>query len=263
MISCYFLSMLTCWGQFHKQDSLLNQYESRTAYYYLKPTLGLHWSYMTKQGDAGFTDADAFDLRNPRYGLVIGYRTNRVALEAGMTTFPIYTGHRFVIDPSFGIGSAVKVTYWQFPLQLQYTIWRLTKRLELNAVAGLAFNTELGDSFLPSTRRGTFSQINPDGSQTMIWSTVTTAYQKRFLSSTLGFSLNCQILKQFDVNLQVNRLFSNGGIVNQTAQLQQVGNPAIYNITTKAGAGGLSALLSLAYRFKTIKSYKLRDRQAY
>lgn len=259
---CYFVSCLTSWGQSYKQDSLLNQYEGRTALYYLKPTLGLHWSYMTRQGDQGFTDADAFDLRNPRYGLIFGYHTGRVTLESGITTFPIYTGHRFVVDPTFVVGNAVKVTYWQFPLNIQYTIWRPTKRLELNALAGLAFNTEFGSSFLQPTYQRTFNKTNPDGSQTITRSTVTTIYRKSFFSSILGVAFNCQVLKQLDVNLQVNRLFSSDNIVNQTAQLQQGGNSPLYNVMTKAGADGLSVLLGISYRFKTIKNYRLRDRQA-
>ncbi|RZM10828.1 MAG: hypothetical protein EOO88_47700, partial [Pedobacter sp.] len=193
---------------------------------------------MTRQGDQGFTDADAFDLRNPRYGLIVGYRTQRVTLESGVTTLPVYTGHRFVANPNFVVGSAVRVTYWQFPLTVQYTVWQPAKRLALNALAGLAFNTELDESLLPPTSQGTFSMTNPDGSQTITQSTVTVAYRKSFLSSTLGVALNYQVLRQFDVNVQANRLFSSNGIISQTAQLQQGGNSSIYNVRAQAGASG-------------------------
>ncbi|AKD53700.1 hypothetical protein [Spirosoma radiotolerans] len=206
---------------------------------------------MTRQGDNGFTNADAFDLRNSRYGLLVGYHIGRVTVESGATTLPVYTGYRFVVDPGFVVGSATKVTYWQFSLNIQYTIWRPAKQLDLNALAGLAVNTELGESLLSPTYQTIATKTNPDGSQTTTRSTITTLYRKNFLSSSLGVSLTYQLASLFDINVQVNRLFSSKNIVNRSAQLQQSGNSSSYNVTTKAGAGGLSALLSVTYRFKT------------
>lgn len=255
---CYFTFNFTSWGQSYKLDSLVNQYKSQAASYYIKPIFGLHWSHMTKQGDEGFEDAYTSDLRNLRYGLTVGYHKRRVTLESGITTLPIYTGFKFMVDPSLIVGHAVKVTFLQFPLTIQYTIWRPTKRLELNALAHLAFNTELGKNLLSPTLQGTFFRTNPDGSQTTIRSTVTTVHPKSFFSSALGATLNYHLADRFDVNVQASRLFSRNDIVTQTAQLEQDNNTSTYNIATKVGAGGLSVLLGVTYRFKTTKTYRLR-----
>ncbi|WP_461137418.1 hypothetical protein [Spirosoma pomorum] len=101
LVACYFATFLPGWGQSQKQDSLLNQFERQTVHYYIKPIIGMHWSSMTRQGDEGFADADAFDLRNPRYGFMVGYHTGRVTIESGVTTLHVYTGHLFVADPRF------------------------------------------------------------------------------------------------------------------------------------------------------------------
>lgn len=186
-----------------------------------------------------------------------------MTVESGATTLPIYTGYRFVVDPSFVVGSATKVTYWQFPLNIQYTIWHPAKQLDLNALAGLAVNTELGESFLSPTYQTIATKTNPDGSQTTTRSTITTLYRKSFLSSGLGVSLTYQLARLLDINVQVIRLFSGKDIVSRSAQLQQSGNSSLYSVTTKAGAGGLSVLLGVTYRFKTTKYYRLREDQAF
>ncbi|MCX6215630.1 hypothetical protein [Spirosoma sp.] len=218
---------------------------------------------MTKQGDNGFANADPFNLRNSRYGLLVGYHIGQVTVESGAITLPIYTGYRFVVDPSFVIGSGTKVTYWQFPLNIQYTLWRPAKQLNLNALAGMAVNTELGESLLSPTYQTIATRTSPGGSQTTTRSIITTLYRKSFLSTSLGVSLNYQLARLLDVNVQVNRLFSSKDIVSRSAQLQQSGNSSLYNVMTKAGAGGLSVLLGVTYRFKTIKYYRLRDDQVY
>ncbi|AUD00483.1 hypothetical protein [Spirosoma pollinicola] len=178
-----------------------------------------------------------------------------------MIRFPVYTGFRFTSDDQTIIGSAVRVTYWQFPLTGQYTLWQLGKHFQIGLLAGAAINADLEENLLPSTSTVTFISGKSDGTTSTIRSVKETTSKSTFLSTTLGITVGYQLLKQIDLTLQVNRLFSHQAIVTQSAQLQQNSDPTFYQVNTQASAVGLSALIGLSYRFQQVKRYKLSNEE--
>ena len=259
----YFLLCISVQAQKYNQDSLVSIYQERTGYYYIKPIFGLHWSYQTEQGNIRFGKANRFDTRNQRYGLLVGYHTGRFNLEAGLTTLPVYSGYQFTSDDDFIVGGGVRVTYWQFPIHIDYILWRPTNYLRLHMLAGVAFNTERGESLLPAKTAISYSRINLTGDTSTIRSVRDTHYSTHFISTTLGLGITYQLLKRVDLSIQFNRLFSASSILQFDVQIQQNNNTAHFQTITQAGANGLSTTVGMIYHFNLTKSYRPYHKMPY
>lgn len=242
-----------------QQDSLSIRFKNRLNAYYVKPVVGLHRSYSRYSGGAHVIDSHPHDLRNPSYGLIIGYQTARLSVETGMVKLPVYTGFRFVSDDQSMVGLAVRVNYWQFPVTGQYILWKPVNNLTLGLLAGAAINANLDETIAPSRSTLTFVSSKPDGTTSTINAVKETNSITLFLSTSLGIRLGYKLLKDVDVDVQLSRLFSAGSIVSQDAQLRQNSDPTVYQVNTQAGAGGLSVLLGLSYQFHRTKKYSFPE----
>ncbi|WP_144035911.1 hypothetical protein [Spirosoma fluviale] len=198
-------------------------------------------------------------MQNPSYGLIIGYQTARFSVETGMVRFPVYTGFRFINDDQSIVGLALRVNYWQFPITGQYIFWEPVKHLTLGVLAGVAINADFDENLMASRSTLTFVSSRPDGTTSITKAIKETNSTSPFLSATLGLRLGYQLLKDVDISVQLNRLVSNHCVVTQAVQLQQNSDPTVYQVNTQAGAGGLSLLIGLSYRFRQMKTYNLID----
>lgn len=262
IVLCLGILVQNIQAQSTQQDNLPTSLTSNISFYYVKPVLGLHWSYSKYSGGLHFRNSHPHDRRNSLYGLAIGYHVGRFNLETGIIRFPVYTGFRFTTDDQTMIGSAVRVTYWQFPLTGQYILWQPGGHFQMSLLAGAAINTDLEENLLPSTSTVTFISGKSGGTISTIRLVKETNSKSTFLSTTLGIAVGYKLLKQIDLTLQVNRLFSHPAIVTQSTQLQQNSDLTLYQVNTQAGAAGLSALIGLSYRFQQVKRYKLNNEEA-
>lgn len=242
-------------AQIYDQDSLTRAYATKPRYLYLKPVVGLHWTRSTLRGKPPFMGHSPFDNRNVRWGLLIGRQTGRVGIEAGVTTFPVYTGFRFTSNDDFTIGGGTRVRYWQFPVTVQYALLNPTKRLQVHLLAGAAFHKELGESFLPPRLITSAIRTNLNGTTSRIDEIRNTHYRKTFVSALIGLSINYRVLKRLNLDVQISRPISANSILTKEIQLRQNSDPTVYRATAQAGAGGVSVLLGIQYRLDLTRSY--------
>jgi hypothetical protein len=259
----YFTAVLTANAQYYQKDSLSTKLVPVRSYSYIKPVLGLIQSHCTIQGDKLFKTLPGADQLSTQFGLAVGYRNDRLEIESGLFNMPVVAGYHFPeipYNPRYsisGLKTVQRITYTRVPLLFRYSVWRPSRRLEVQAVAGAAFNFELSKISLGQIMTSDGYAIFPDGTKQGVRTREESSHVKSFLTGEVGVGLHYQLGRRFAVHGQFSRVLSKKALLTKEVQVAPYNDPDTYQALATGSANGFSGSIGISYQFKLRERYRL------
>ncbi|GAB3911521.1 hypothetical protein GCM10028803_53170 [Larkinella knui] len=228
--------------------------EKRYRAFFIKPVIGLIQSRVNLEGHDRFSKSQSpGDAYQMALGALLGYQLEDFTVDLGIIKYAIYSGFYFPSNTSIGgltgINRGFSLGYLQFPLTAKYTVWKPAKKWQIRGVIGGQLNIR-GQSFgfLKQSVEEAGSMTST-GARITIRSVIDKEFRSRFYSGNLGIDATYQLNNQFNVSVEVHRMFSQQDIGILKAEVTQNGDPATYHIKAAGSLNGLALRLGVAYNF--------------
>jgi hypothetical protein len=244
-------------------DSLIarENLQSSVQSYYLRPLVEIQQGSAKVQGDERFTEPRNSLMRKVSLGVRIGFRSESLEIETGLSSIRVGAGYQFTPEYDTGLNSRVRSTdYTQVPLTVRYRFWQPTQRLALRAGVGLAYNFDRNRFPLAPTSTQQEYSFSTNGTSTLAARTSSNYVRKsKFWSGEINLSAYYQLLKRFNVVIEGKRLISSNTIATFN-NVREVYTPtSIQRFTASGGIYRYNINLGVSYQFGFRSRYRFSE----
>ncbi|WP_139361618.1 PorT family protein [Spirosoma sp. 209] len=244
-------------------DSLIarENLQSSVRSYYIRPLLEFQQGNTEVQGDAKFTEPRTSLMRKVSLGIRVGYRSERLEVETGLSSIRVGTGYQFTPEYGYGLNSRVRSTdYTQVPLTIRYRFWQPAQRFSLRAGIGIAYNFDANRLPLSASSFQDEYSYTVDGSPTLAGRISSNYIRKtKFWSGEINLSAYYQLSRRFNATVEAKRLISSNAIATFD-NVREVYNPAsTQRFNSTGGIYRYNVNLGVSYQFGFQNRYRYSD----